>query len=163
MTKKEIKEGNKLIAAFLGYKYYHKGVDIDESECGGIYTRKEIFSKVPILVDEYKKENQYYFSNLPNPDYKKKNPKKWSSDLEFLSWSTLNSENYITDLKYNLSWDELIPACKKWDKLNPISTPDYIKLCDLLDNLVSMYEINPVFSQLVKNIKWHNKNIINKP
>lgn len=65
------------------------------------------------------------------------------------------------DLKYHSSWDWLIPACKKWDELifptdNPKLLVEYCRKCDLLDDMVTCYEIEAVFEQLVKNIKWYN-------
>lgn len=68
----------------------------------------------------------------------------------------------IGQLKYDSSWDALIPACKKWDDL-PLSEfsetdkLEYGKLCDDLDHFVSCYEIIPAYNQLVKNIKWYNE------
>ena len=70
LTEIQIKEGNRKLAEFMGYTFYHKGVDIDTSDIGGIYERFEVFSKVPIMVDEYPEEDQYYFSDFPNPDFK---------------------------------------------------------------------------------------------
>ena len=53
-------------------------------------------------------------------------------------------------------WDWLIPACYKWDNLN-LTSIEYSIHSDMLDIAVSCYEIIPVFEQLVKNIKWYNK------
>ena len=88
------KKTNKLIAEFMGYIYYHSGVDIDNSDCGGIYEKTEVFSKVPILVNDY--DECVYFKDVPNPDYRKVNT-MWNNDIEFISWSTLNYKDYITD------------------------------------------------------------------
>lgn len=60
-----------------------------------------------------------------------------------------------TDLKYHSSWDWLIPACKKFDKLN-LRVIKYQKLCDEIDNAVSCYEIEPAWNCLVKAITWLN-------
>lgn len=111
MIEKEIKEGNKLIAEYMGYVYYHKGVDIDDSDIGGLYTRYEIFSKTPILVDEYEQGDQYYFSQVPNPDFDKETPERWCNDIRTLNWSSLN--HYMTDPEYHSSWDWIMPVCKK--------------------------------------------------
>lgn len=116
MTDKYIKEGNRMIAEFMGYTYYHPGVDIDTSDCGGIYERFEIFSKIPIEVDEYPESDQYYFKEIPNPDYKNENSTRWNSDFEFLGWDTINYSEYIMDLKYHCDWNELMPVCKKIDE-----------------------------------------------
>lgn len=97
----------KLIAKFIGYKYYFRSVSIDASDCGGIYTSCEVFSKVPILIDTYKYDDyeEHFFSD---------------------DWHKLgiNCNNYflkpfddryndISFKDYNESWDELIPVIKK--------------------------------------------------
>jgi hypothetical protein len=117
MTQQEIKEGNILIAEFMGYKYYHPHVDVDYSDCGGIWDRVEVFSKVPIEVNEYPEDNQYYFKKLPNPDYKSTQPKHWRNDLDEIPWDSLNSDNYITELKYDSDWNELIPVVEKIESI----------------------------------------------
>lgn len=119
LTEQQIKDGNRLIAEFMGYIYYHKGVDIDFSECGGIYDRFEIFSKVPILVDEYPNEDQYYFSEIPNPDFGNKNNPKWNSDLEKLGWESLNFWNYKTrnGINYHESFDTIEEVIEKIKEL----------------------------------------------
>ena len=82
------------------------------------------------------------------------------------------------ELKFHRDWEWLMRACRKWDRLDipkkesivPYRVSDrnifishkrqeYEDLCDDLDNLVSCYEKEPVFKQLVKNIKWYNKKI----
>ena len=151
------KKTNKLIAEFMGYIYYHSGVDIDNSDCGGIYEKTEVFSKVPILVNDY--DECVYFKDVPNPDYRKVNT-MWNNDIEFISWSTLNYKDYITDLKYHSSFDWLIPVCHKWDNLFFDSDDEniikYTKLSDDLDMYTSFYEIEPIYNQLIKNIEWYN-------
>jgi len=110
MTEKEILEGNRKIAAFMGYIYFEPGVLIDYSDCGGIYDSVNIYSKTPILVKDYG-DGEKYFADVPNPDYKNNNNPKWNSSLETLNWATLNE--YITELKYHESWDWLMPVIKK--------------------------------------------------
>lgn len=114
MDEASIKDENKLIAEFMGYIYYHPGVDIEE-EYG--YNRKEVFSKVPILIEEFPEEDQYYFKDLPNPDYKNTNTIQWRDDFETLGWNTLNYGEYITDLKYDTSWDWLITVVEKIESI----------------------------------------------
>ena len=68
-----------------------------------------------------------------------------------------------TGLKYHSSWEWIMPACEKWDKLEGFMIGDqsdkYEELSDSLDNSVTRnYEIDDVFNQLVLNIKWYNKN-----
>ena len=69
-------------------------------------------------------------------------------------------ENLDVDCFYHTSWDWLMPACHKWDNLNMYDKEgyeyEYLILCDTLDAKVSMYEIGPVWQQLVENIQWYN-------
>lgn len=64
---------------------------------------------------------------------------------------------------FNKSWNFLIPVCKKIDCLlenNLISNDNYekyVQLCDELDHYVTLYELEPVYKQVVKIIKWYNK------
>lgn len=66
-----------------------------------------------------------------------------------------------SQLLFHSSWDWLMSACKKWDNIDNIycEYTDYVKLCNDLDNLVSLYEIQPVFDHLVECIKWYNKTL----
>lgn len=58
---------------------------------------------------------------------------------------------------YDKDWNWLMAACKKFDKLNLLDK-EYELLCDEIDNAVSCYEIKPAFKNLVKAIRWYNKN-----
>lgn len=113
MTEEQIKIGNKTIAEFMGFIYFEPNVLIDNSDCGGIYDPTDVYSKVPIEVNDYPEDEQKYFKDLPNPDFGNKDSKRWRSDLKKLSWATLNWNNYMTDLKFHESWDWLIPALNK--------------------------------------------------
>lgn len=115
LTEQQIKDGNRLIVEFMGYIYYHKGVDIDFSECGGIYDRCEIFSKVPILVNEYHENDEYTFKEVPNPDFKNKKNPKWNPDYETLSWATVNYGEYKTHpaINYNEDYNRLNKVIEK--------------------------------------------------
>jgi len=117
MTGKQILEGNKLIAEFMGYIYFEPDVLVDNSDCGGIYDLTDIYSKVPIEVNDYPEEKQKYFKDLPNPDFGNEDSKRWRSDWEKLSWATLNYDKYITDLQYHSSWDWLMPVVEKIEDL----------------------------------------------
>ena len=103
---------NALIAKHMGYIYFESGVLIDNSDCGGIFDVIDVYSKTPIQVDAFD-GGQKYFSDVPNPDYKNENNPHWNNELETLAWSTLNSANYIHDLKYHSSWDWLMPVVHK--------------------------------------------------
>ena len=66
-----------------------------------------------------------------------------------------------SELEYHSSWDWLMPACHKWDCLTDAEIkegtwPKYERLCDLLDRKVALYEIQPVWNQLVENLQWYN-------
>lgn len=50
----------------MGYKF-HERVDIDDSTCGGIYNRTDVYSKEPILVDRYPDHDQYYLNDNWQP------------------------------------------------------------------------------------------------
>ena len=83
---------------------------------------------------------------------------------EYKKWKGEFCDYSLFQIEYHSSWDWLMPACYKWDNLfkeTPLEYPkamEYEELCDALDNAVSRYEIMPVFSQLVENIKWYNQN-----
>lgn len=110
---KEIVEGNKLIAEFMGYKYFEANVHDDG---GG--RMDNVYSKVPILVEVY--DECKYFGSLPNPDFKKEKPEKWNPEFGLLGWRTLNwSEHIYGVLKYHTSWDWLMPVV---EKINGICT-----------------------------------------
>lgn len=153
MTPEEIKDGNKLIAEFLGYKYYHPGIDI-EWDCG--YERKEVFSKVPIETNEYPDSDQYYFKD------------------------NFNWENYITDLEYHKNWNSLMPVVFKitretgymiyfWSNVCHIQHKDLFTAKYNLDNVPDdknymreFYSDTPeniieaVYESVVAFIKWRN-------
>lgn len=57
-------------------------------------------------------------------------------------------------LKYHTSWDWLIPACNKWDRLSLVGQFQYEDLCDELDNAMCLYDIEKVYSVLVKCLEW---------
>lgn len=151
LTEIQIKEGNRKLAEFMGYTFYHKGVDIDTSDIGGIYERFEVFSKVPIMVDEYPEEDQYYFSDFPNPDFKNANNPKWNSDYEFLSWSTLNYHDFKYGLRYHSDWNELREVIEHIDSLTSIGNIN-LKINGL--NIFS--NIETVFSACVEFADWCN-------
>lgn len=74
---------------------------------------------------------------------------------------------YPATLLFHEKWDWLMPACQKWDNLfksDPLlkerltdTYSEYLRLCQLLQNSVTQFEIDPVFEQLVKNIHWYQK------
>lgn len=74
------------------------------------------------------------------------------------NWESVLKVKQINEIpNYHSSWDWLMPACKKWDRLNMEFDREYEGLCDLLDNAVTLYDVRPAFNQLVKNIQWYTK------
>ena len=169
MTQEEI-EGNKLIAEFMGYKYFESNVCNDAG-------MDDVYSKLPIEVftDE---DNCKWFADLPNPDYQicKKN-NKWNPALKNLSWATLNFSQYMQgQLKYNSSWDWLMPVVEKIEKETDavfqiykravVCIYDYNKwqLDESLIDLRKQYnirentKIEAVWLAVVEFIKWYNQN-----
>jgi hypothetical protein len=68
---------------------------------------------------------------------------------------------WLGQFKYHCSWNELMPACQKWDNLyeeiEPKNAHKYVELSDKLDDTVILYEIVPLWLQLVENIRWYNE------
>jgi hypothetical protein len=83
------------------------------------------------------------------------------SKLPFARKATPYTILLLENLKYHSSWDWLIPACHKWDELEGFvrgeESDQYENLCDFLDSKVTLYEILPVWEQLVKAIEWYNQ------
>ena len=155
-----IKENNKLIANFMGYKYYHPGVDIDTSDCGGIYERLEMFSTIPIETNEYPKDDQYYVKN----DY-------------YIKSNGILGNVYFHEAKYHSSYDWLMPVL---EKIRQITTFSYINIynkgittgCEIrifnIDNEELFYTypklntegqklIDIVYLAIINFIKWYNE------
>jgi len=89
---------------------------------------------------------------------------EWKTEASGYAWylsAGYDEDNLI--LKYHKDWNMLIEACQKWDVLyrgknwDPVTYKNYEKLCDKLDHFATLYEIEPVWEQLVKCIKWFNK------
>ena len=87
--------GNDLIRKFMGYKY-HEVVDIDYSDCGGVYTKTKIYSKHPIPVEKYIEDNQCYLKK---------------------DWITESNSLIYGDLLYHKSWDWLMPVIEEIELL----------------------------------------------
>lgn len=168
LTEQQIKEGNRLIAEFMEYKYYHKGVDIDYSDIGGLYERFEIFSKTPILVQEYPEDDQYYFASIPNPDFGKQKPKRWNPSIEFLDWGNLNE--YKTELAYHNDFNALNEVSEKIKEMkHPIMLyqshiQNTVEISSMADNYYIVREsstilkpIEVLWLAIVNFIKIYNK------
>lgn len=173
---KILEENISLIATFIGYKYHESNIlEKDEYE---VYRTFEIFSKVPILVDYYGEDPndiQVYFSNLPNPDYKKKESEEvfWNTDLQELSWSSLNFDKYKTKeelVKYFSDWEgvmELVELVEGVFIVNDrfrvtidsafvrIGTEEPIERRVLEDS--RQYKKEILLECIVEFIQWYNK------
>ena len=115
LTEEQIKNGNKLIAEFMGYIYYEPRVLIDDSDIGGLYESKEVFSKTPIEIDTWEDSDQIYFSQVPNPDFGNKDNPKWNPDYKTLGWECVNFFNYKTreGINYHESFDTIQSVIEK--------------------------------------------------
>lgn len=118
MTEEQIKIGNKAIAEFMGYVYFESGIHTDVGDYYKDFQDVDVYSKVPIEVNDYPEDKQKYFKDLPNPDFGNLESKRWRSDLKTLGWDTLNSDNYKTKLTYDYDWNELMPVVDKIEKLD---------------------------------------------
>jgi len=149
-------EENKLIAYYMGYIYYHKGIDMDFSDCGGIYDRYEVFSKVPILSNDYEDYDQYHFKEILNPNSNKEN----EFSREKICWSSINYENYIYNLQYDKSWDWLMPVCqqivKNHIRINDSAWP-YIEAMTLMRKGAIEFDFKKTLNGVISFIKWWNK------
>jgi hypothetical protein len=81
---------------------------------------------------------------------------------DFMEWQHHPDKQYdeyeMAGLKYHTSWDWLIPACYKWDSLIKfLFNPEYEQRCDELDRVATLYQIKPLWTVLIENIKWYNQ------
>ena len=117
MTQGEKLEYNKILASFLGYKYFEPNVMVDIGDYFEQYKSCNIFSKTPILLRveipdiEFGFPEERYFANVPNPDFGKTEGNKWRGDLHELSWASLNE--YILDFDASKDWNILIKTKKQ--------------------------------------------------
>ncbi len=73
-----------------------------------------------------------------------------------------NGRYHISNVKYNTSWNWLLPACNKF--INETTPPKesrdanvYRSFCNELYNIICDFKIEPVFKHLAKAIKWYNQ------
>ena len=132
----KIAEKNKLIAKFMGYKYYHPGVDVDTSECGGCYERFEVFSKIPIETDEYPEDDQFYIKDT------------WYMKV----W---DEGGYFHEAKYHESWDCLMPVVEKLQNTEEILWIEQEDLC----NTFQYVNINATYEKVFTLVKIYNEQI----
>lgn len=78
------------------------------------------------------------------------------------NWRCYNDNikySYIVEqTMYHTDWEWIMPVCKEFDNLYKyFKNKEYQKICDELDNTVVCYYIKDIHEQLVKCIKWYNK------
>lgn len=84
------------------------------------------------------------------------------------AWSpapVITSVFYGRTFKYHLSWDELMEACKKFDRImdgvfrkkRREWWTEYEILCDDIDHAITRYNKREAFDALVTAIKWYHK------
>ena len=156
----QILEGNKLIAEFLGFKF-HKKLDIDFSDCGGIYDRTDVWSKVEILSEDYPESDQFYISD---------------------EWKPAIGDVIYGELEYHENWSWLMPVVEKieaiYDKhhgyfgihissnscsiqgtylhkaIKNLSEYGYVYMSD--PNAIFSTKIESTWYNVVEFIKWYN-------
>lgn len=177
MTDEEKKFGNRLIAEFMGYPYYHHGVTIDVGEYWKDFQSVEIFSKVPIeTVDD---SDECYFKEIPNPNYKNSDDPYDKYHGKMIRWDRLNCDNYIYDLKYDWDWNHLMDVVEKIESVQ-LPLPSMIpcgvtirkNICSINDGswnsstIIDIYDGNhgdkyskksSTWTACVEFIKWHNE------
>ena len=87
----------------------------------------------------------------------------FTKQYDFLQMESRRESEIHRYLKFHESWDWLMTTCKKWDDLNfnrSSLEKQYVNLCNELDNSVTLYDMNVVLYQLVENIIWYNKNVL---
>jgi hypothetical protein len=58
---------------------------------------------------------------------------------------------------YDLDWNKLMPAIKKFDRLNLLDI-EYESICNEIDLAILCHERLSAFRKLVEGIKWYNQN-----
>lgn len=155
VEKEKYSTEERLLVEFMGYTYYAPSVLIDYSECGGLYTSFEVFSKVPIDIDDY--GDEVYFKKLPNPDFKNENPKHWENYIDELAWDILNRDKYLLEIEYKKSLDALYTV---WEKFRDLEIVTEYKM--LHNNYCARiaqdmaYNRENLFNQVVNAVKWYN-------
>ena len=137
MTRKEIIDGNKIIADFLGYEYvpFNNGLGIKP---GWWNPKTPQILKRNLRVPE-KVSDEFYLGRSAN-------------DLKFHSdWNKF--------MRACKKWDRLnespIPIAGR-KSLRSVER-EYVVLCECLDNTVTLYDILSAFEPLVKCVSWYNK------
>jgi hypothetical protein len=131
---------NELIAEFMGY-IYHEIADIDDSDCGGLYTRKDVYSRIPVLMDKYPNDDQFYLSD---------------------EWIVPNVDTYIVGpLKYDTSWNWLNPVIQKIDNMwDSVADQEDVEVGEAYGRVIMLsitVSIDVAYKAVVEFIKWYNQ------
>jgi hypothetical protein len=141
MTTKEINDGNRLIAEFIGYEY------------------------IP-FNNPLKIKPGWWWSKTSNIVRGTSNPEKLIGN--FYLGRSVRDLPYHKDWNFLIGaikkWDSLnekpLPIAIEIS-IKKVSS-EYVELCDTLDHLVTLYDILPVFKHFVKCVKWYNHISIGK-
>jgi hypothetical protein len=111
LTQEQISEMSEVVAKYMGYEY-SAIADIDNSDCGGIYDRCKVFAKIPIEIDSYPDDDQYY---IKNEWFNKAIEKKgYLIDPDYLDWNKIHEV-----------WEKLRKECTHTQRVNIKETLSY--------------------------------------
>jgi len=61
-----------------------------------------------------------------------------------------------SSMRFNKSWDALMPAIQKFDGLSELfGNPRYTDRCEKQDDAVTLYRIESAYNVLVENLIWY--------
>lgn len=137
---------NERIARWMGFKF-HEIADIDYSDCGGIYTRKDVYSKVEIPMDKYYDADQFYIRD-----------EDWAPEIGDVIYGTL---------KYDTSWEWLMPVVQKIERIKGVHCVISEVGCDIYFFGNGIYareetKIKTVYKAVLEFIEWHESQETNK-
>lgn len=150
MEEQDIKNGNKLIAEFMGYKF---GVE-------------------KYLVDEGDEYNYKFIPHYRGVNFKDKLPEnvKTNNGYDFREYTDGYDEKLDYNLRYHSSYDSLIPVVKKINKTYedlykqtftskiPMSYEIESAYGDVICRNVTI-EVEHLFERVINFVKWYNERI----
>lgn len=144
LTPEEIINGNKLMAYFLGYTYFYKGHD-DFSDCGGLYSDVEYYSKVPLEFD-------FIHENGAGEEI-------LNRDADYITIRTggYYIDNVVDELQYHLQFNWLMPVCKKcFDVVEELEDDEHWYR-DCIWYSMAYCDIEKIWKSTVEFIEKYNK------
>ena len=166
---KEIQKNNDLICNFMGF-IHHEVVDIDYSDCGGIYTRTDVYSKTPILVEKYPEQDQYYLKDEWKPEPGTIFGKlKYDSSFEWIHKviEKIESLGYPTSIQYRASRDGMFHDMWIMDKdevnhiiaetLSPAVDEEESIAIAWIDEAEKKTKLEAMYRAVVNFIKYYNQ------